>query len=144
MSCALKFAGCLKKLGIPFVCELYTEVLSRKLLVTPLHHGIEKRIPSNVILDARANRLEDFDVIPNLARYINGDPIETLRRMATADGLVISRSSYSYVAAILSANGIVVYHPFWHSPLREWLAADGDGVSEAGLMEQLECWKRDR
>jgi hypothetical protein len=144
VSCALKFADCLKKLDIQFVCEVYTEVLSRKLVVTPLHHGIEKRILSNVVLDPKANRLEDFDVIPNLAKFINGDPIETLRRMATADGLVISRSSYSYVAAILNANCIVVYHPFWHSPLKEWLAADGEGVSEADLMAQLECWKRDQ
>jgi len=90
-----------------------------------------------------------------------------LRRMATADALVMSRSSYSYVAAILNANGIVVYHPFWHSPLKEWLVSDADGaqpvkparstdfalkewlvsdadgaVSEAELIAHLKCWKR--
>lgn len=145
VSCALRFVDSLKKLDIPFVCELYTEVPSKTFVVTPQHHGIEGRIPGNVTVDPQVNRLEDFDIIPNLARFINGDPIETLRRMATADALVLSRSSYSYVAAILNANCIVVYHPFWHSPLKEWLTSDASGiVSDADLIARLECWKRER
>jgi hypothetical protein len=145
VSCALRIAGNLRKLDIPFVCELYTEVPSKPLVVTPQHHGIEERIPGNVLLDPQVNRLEDFDVLPNLARYINGDPIETLRSMATADALVLSRSSYSYVAAILNANCIVVYHPFWHSPLTDWLISDANGiVSDTDLDARLECWKLER
>jgi hypothetical protein len=145
VSCALRFVDSLKKLDLPFVCELYTEVPSRTFVVTPQHHGIDGRISGNVIIDPQVNRLEDFDIIPNLARYINGDPIETLRRMATADALILSRSSYSYVAAILSEKGIVVYHPFWHSPLKEWLTSDANGiVSDADLIARLECWKRER
>lgn len=145
VSCALQIAGNLQKLGIPFVCELYTEVASKPFVVTPQHHGIEGRIPGNVTLDPRVNRLEDFEVIPNLARFVNGDPIHTLRRMATADALVLSRSSYSYVAAILNAGGIVVYHPFWHRPLKEWLISDEHGIaSGAELQSRLECWKQER
>ena len=145
VSCALKFVDCLKKLDIPFVCELYTEVPSKTFVVTPQHHGIEGRLPGNVTIDPQVNRLEDFDIIPNLARFVNGDPIETLRRMATAEALVLSRSSYSYVAAILNANCIVVYHPFWHSPLKEWLISDANGiVSAPELTARLECWKRER
>ncbi|HTX39486.1 MAG TPA: hypothetical protein VME43_30920 [Bryobacteraceae bacterium] len=145
VSCALQITGRLQKLDIPFVCELYTEVASKAFVVTPQHHGIEGRIPANVILDPRVNRLEDFEVIPNLARFVNGDPIETLRRMATADALVLSRSSYSYVAAILNAGGIVVYHPFWHPPLKEWLISGEHGVvSDAELQSRLECWKQER
>jgi hypothetical protein len=145
VSCALKFADALKQLDIPFVCELYTEVPSKAFVVTPQHHGIDGRIPGNAIIDPKVNRLEDFEIIPNLARFINGDPIDTLRRMATADALVLSRSSYSYVAAILNANGIVVYHPFWHSPLKEWLTSDASGtVSRDDLIARLTCWKRER
>jgi hypothetical protein len=145
VSCALRLAESLKKLDIPFVCELYTEVASRAFVVTPRHHGIEGRIPGNVILDPRANRLEDFDAIPNLVKFINGDPIQTLRRMATADALVMSRSSYSYVAALLNPAGAVVYHPFWHSPLQDWLISDAQGaVSGAGLVARLQCWKGER
>jgi hypothetical protein len=145
VSCALQFVDSLKKLDIPFVCELYTEVASKAFVVTPRHHGIDGRIPGNVIIDPQVNRLEDFEIIPNLSRFINGDPIDTLRRMATADALVLSRSSYSYVAALLNANCIVVYHPFWHSPLKEWLTSDTSGtVSDGDLITRLECWKRER
>ncbi len=113
--------------------------------MTPQHHGIGERIPGNVTIDPQGSRLEQFDAIPNLARFINGDPIETLHRMATADALLLSRSSYSYVAAILNANCIVVYHPFWHAPLTEWLTSDADGeVSDSDLMTRLEAWKRQR
>jgi hypothetical protein len=106
---------------------------------------MDGRIPSNVTFDPEVNHLEEFAVIPNLARFINGDPIETLRRMATADALVLSRSSYSYVAPILNANGIIIYHPFWHSPIKEWLISDANGsVSDADLIARLECWKRER
>jgi hypothetical protein len=145
VSCALRFAGRLQELNIPFVCEIYTEVPSRAFVVTPEHHGIDGKIPANVTIDPQVNRLEDFDVLPNLVKFINGDPIETLGRLATADGLVLSRSSYSYVAAILNANCIVVYHPFWHSPVQEWLTSDANGmVPDADLTTRLECWKRER
>ena len=144
-SCAMQFAGCLQKLEIPFVCELYTEVASQAFVVTPRHHGIDGRIPGNVTIDPRMNSLEDFEVLPNLVRFINSDPIETLGRMATADALVLSRSSYSYVAAILSVGGIVVYHPFWHSPMKEWLVSNTEGiVPNAGLLARLESWRRAR
>ena len=52
VSCALiRFQAILRKLDIPFVCELYTEVASKKFEVTPSHPGM--------------NHLEDFDAIPN-------------------------------------------------------------------------------
>lgn len=143
VSCALRIIEALRKLDISFVCELYTEVPTKAFIVTPQHHGIVERISADVLVDPQMNRLEDFDVIPNLVRFINGDPIETLRRMTTADALVLSRSSYSYVAAILSTKCIVVYHPFWHSPLKEWLTADANGiVPDAELATCLGDWNR--
>jgi hypothetical protein len=118
VSCALRFVDSLNKLDIPFVCELYTEVVSKAFVVTPRHHGIEGRIPGNVIIDPQVNRLEDFDIIPNLARFINGDPIETLRSMATADALVLSRSSYSHVAALLKRELHCGLSPVLAQPLK--------------------------
>lgn len=38
--------------------------------------------------------------------------------------LVLSRSSFSYSAA-LYAEGAVVYTPFWHAPLPSWVVAEG-------------------
>ncbi len=143
--CALRFADVLQRLDIPFVCELYTEVPTKPFVVTPQHHGINSRIPGDVTVDPKVNRIEDFDIIPKLAKFINGDPIEALERMATADALVMSRSSYTYVAAILNDGGIVLYHPFWHSRLKDWVTTDANGVfSEADVMTRLERWKRER
>lgn len=143
VSCSLKFQEILKKLDIPFVCELYTEVASKKFEVTPQHHGIFGRISENITFDPGMNSLEDFDAVPNLARFINTDPIETLRRMATADALILSRSSFSYLAGLLSPNCIVVYYPFWHSAMKDWLTSGEDGtLPEMDLIERLEAWKR--
>jgi hypothetical protein len=142
VSCALRFQAILKSLGVPFVCELYTEVATKQFEVTPQHHGISGRISHNVAYGPDMNHLEDFDAVPNLERYINTDPVETLGRMATADALILSRSSYSYVAALLSQNGIVVYYPFWHSAMKEWLISGSDGaLPEGELAERLEPWK---
>jgi len=145
VSTALQFVDIFKKLEIPFVCEIYTEVPSRAFVVTPHHHGIGGRIPGDITIDPQASHLEDFDIIPNLAKFINGDPIEGLQRMTTADGLVISRSCYSYVPALLNATGIVIYHPCAGSPLRDWLISDANGiVAERDLTERIEAWKRER
>ena len=84
------------------------------------------------------NSLDDFDVIPNLRKFVNGDPIEALEAMATADLLMMSRSSFSYVAAILNEEGIVIYHPFWHSPLPEWIvASENETADETRLLNQI-------
>jgi len=50
-----------------------------------------------------------------------GDPLEVLKILASADHLVLSRSSFGYVAAILNDKG-KVYFPskFWHAPMKNW------------------------
>jgi len=144
VSSALAFQVVLKKLDIPFVCELYTEVPTKPFVVTPQHHGIEGRIQADVTYDPAMNHLEDFDAIPNLEQFINISPIDTLERMATADALILSRSSFSYLAAILSTKCIVIYYPFWHRALNDWLVADDNGVApETDLIERLDLWKRE-
>lgn len=113
----------LDKLGIPFVCELHTELAKCSFVTPPLNHGPEYRIEKRVTRNQEMNQLEDFQVIPNLKKYIDHDPIKTLELMATADLLVMSRSSFSYLPAILNKKGIIVYHPFWHVAPMEWIDA---------------------
>ena len=143
VSCVLRFQDILRKLDIPFVCELYTEVPSKAFVVTPQHHGINGRIAENMVFDPAMSHPEEFDAIPNLEKFINFDPIESIGRMTTADGLIISHSSFSYFPAILNSNRIVVYHPYWRSPMKHWLVADeAGGFSEGRLIERLQAWKR--
>jgi hypothetical protein len=137
----LKIVDALKQLEIPFVCELYTEVATKPFVVTSQSVGLQGKLSKPVVIDPKMNRLEDFDAIPNLKKCINLDPIESLKGMATADALIISRSSFSYLAALLS-RGTVIYFPFWHKPLKDWLTSDINGrIPPDELMERLRSWK---
>ena len=72
----------------------------------------------------KGQSFSDFN-FESLARFSvihGGDPIVALETMSTADFLVMSRSSFSYVGAILNTHGKVFYPPsFWHKPMPEWL-----------------------
>ena len=143
VACILRFQRALRRLEIPFVCELYTEVASTTFEVTGDHHGIYGRLSEAVTFTPEMNHLEDFDEVPNLERYANLDTVETMRRMATADALILSHSSFSYLPALFHADGLVVYHPYWRSPMKEWFVSDDDGAfPEADLLARLESWKR--
>jgi len=51
-----------------------------------------------------------------------GDLITTLLSLASCKTLLMSRSSLSYVAALLNRQGIIFYPPnFWHPPLNHWV-----------------------
>lgn len=52
--------------------------------------------------------------------HLNADIIDSFIGMVAANILVISPSSLSYVAALVS-DGIVYYKPFWHNPKKEWI-----------------------
>jgi hypothetical protein len=60
--------------------------------------------------------LENHDVI----LHINENISKTFTELVGADILVTSRSSFSYVAAILS-DAIVYYKEFWHPPSKKWI-----------------------
>lgn len=60
--------------------------------------------------------LENIDVV----FHLNEDIVETFIGMVAADKLIISPSSFSYVAALIS-DGEIYYKPFWHNPRKEWV-----------------------
>ncbi len=68
----------------------------------------------------------DVDVFQNLfgaddtILHLNGSVEETFTSMVLADALVMSQSSFSYTAGLLS-EGTVYYLPFWHPPLPHWI-----------------------
>lgn len=135
---AQRIARVLEKLGRDYRIELHTEVASKDFVVHPNHHGIEGRIAEPVAVGPALNALGDFEVLPNLLGCINDPMIDCLRKLATADILVMSRSSFSYVAAILNRTGTILYHPFWHPALPSWLTAAPDGsFDEAALLARL-------
>lgn len=127
ISVAQRIRKFLDALNLKYVFELHTEIPSKAFTVMPDHHGICNRIADSVTVDSKSNKLEEFDSIPNLEKYINCDPIDTLRKMATANVLIMSHSSFSYLSAILNVKGAIIYHKFWHSPADDWLIANDAG-----------------
>jgi hypothetical protein len=115
------------ELQLNYVFELHTELPTKSFVVTPSHHGIVNRISDSVVVDPQSSKIEDFDSIPNLEKFINADAIETIQKMASSDVLIMSHSSFSYLGAVLNVNGVIIYHEFWHSMLKEWLRADDFG-----------------
>jgi hypothetical protein len=63
--------------------------------------------------------LENNDVI----FYLNQNIIDTFIGMVSADILVISPSSFSYIAALIS-DGEIYYKPFWHNPRKNWIVSN--------------------
>ena len=51
--------------------------------------------------------------------HFQDDTFATFNGLVFADVLILSQSSYSYVAALLS-NGVIIYKPFWHPPRKHW------------------------
>lgn len=124
---AQRIALMLEALEIDYQIELHTEVPSTEFTVRPEHHGIFQRITAPVVVRPEMWRLDEFSVLPQLVHCVNGRAIECLRQLATADVLVMSRSSFSYLGGILNRNGIVLYHPFWHRAPSSWMTVDPDG-----------------
>jgi hypothetical protein len=138
---ALKIIEVLRKLDISFVCELYTELASKTFLVTSEHYGIGSRLQEPVAMDPKESRIREFNVLPNVQKFINTDPIEVLTSLATADLLIMSRSAFSYLPAILNKKGIIVYAPFYSNPLPEWLNVTQQDFFEEEIMKRCERWK---
>ena len=68
------------------------------------------------------NDISDYSnyCLTDIELHLNDDLFNTFTGMVSADILVMSRSSLSYVAAILS-DGEIYYQQFWHSPADHWI-----------------------
>lgn len=61
----------------------------------------------------------DFSVPVEVIR--GGNPLDAIRVMASSDFLIMSKSSLSYLGALLNQRGQVYYsREFWHRPLKNW------------------------
>jgi hypothetical protein len=133
-------AQILEALGIDYQIEISTEVPQGEFVVQPHHHGMNGRIHGPVAVSPEMCRLGDFSVLPNLVRCINDRAIDCIRKLATADILVTSRSSFSYLGGILNRNAIVLYHPFWHPAPSSWMPVEPDGqFNEMRFREAVEA-----
>lgn len=70
-------------------------------------------------------KIDDFNDLKknDVKFYINFDAIESFIGMVSAEILVTSPSSLSYVAALIS-DGEIYYKPFWHNPKQNWIVCN--------------------
>jgi hypothetical protein len=117
----------LRQQGAPFVVRLHTEVPLQRSTIQPDMPGMYFTIDKPETVAPADFALDAFNQLPNLETVVNVEPREVLDDFATADVLVLSRSSLGYVAALLNPHGLVVYSPWWHPPLPGWVVADRYG-----------------
>ena len=136
VNAARSVAEVLDSAGLDYEIELWTEVATKEFTVYPSHHGMDERVKTASKVKPEMYPLDDFAVLPNLVHRINGRTIDCLRGLATADILIMSRSSFSYVAAILNRHGTVLFHPFWHQAPSSWVTAQPDGQFERSALTE--------
>jgi len=117
----------LRQQGAPFVVRLHSEVPPRRYTLYPDTPGLYFWLDQPATVDPSEFRLEDFETLPNLEMVLNVEPREALDDFATADVLILSRSSLGYLGGLLNPHGLVVYAPWWHPALPDWLVADERG-----------------
>jgi hypothetical protein len=72
--------------------------------------------------------LQDLDV----KFYLDQCVFATFHNLVSADVLIMSKSTLSYTAGLLSG-GIKIYEPFYHKPLKDWLSIKKLGILEETL-----------
>ena len=83
----------------------------------------------------------EFKEFKNLSYRLNDDHFDTLHHMVCADVFIMSKSTFSYLPALLNDGGCVVYNPFWLLPPKplekKWLVTDENGNLDVTLLHTL-------
>jgi len=107
----------------------YLQLLERYV---PPRDEIEKDV--EVTIFSQQQSFESMDVFRDMkfSVVLDTNRADTWMSMMVADLLILSKSSFSFVPALLNPHGRVIYTPLWHEPLLQWTIVDDD------LLLQLE------
>lgn len=84
----------------------------------------EKKFIISIFCEEKQKDLEQL-VSKNVQTIYHLDIFDVLDHLIHADLLVTSKSTVSYVPAIVN-KGIIIYEHFWHAPLQDWLEMEKD------------------
>ena len=121
--------------GVPLVIRMHTEIPPRAYTLEPGDPGLYFHLDRPGTINPADYALDDFAHLPNLEIVANVDARAVLDDFATADVLVLSRSSLGYVAGLLNPHGLIIWAPWWHPPVPGWLVADAEGNLDAAEVE---------
>lgn len=118
----------------------YKSILEQLLdMTTKLNYDVSIHLYSQ-------GKIEDFSELKdfNINYHLNECLATTFYNLTLADILVMSKSSLSYSAALLSKN-IKIYQEFWHKPLNEWVQVKVMNsqvlIDEKKLEEKIKYYK---
>jgi hypothetical protein len=120
--------------------QLILSVLRR---VNRLLEGMGTRVRYNIYSQGN---VEEFSFLAELpvAFYLNHCLFTTFHNMVEADILFMSKSSLSYSIAVFS-QGVKIYEPFWHPPLKDWIVSNPrGGFDESKFRRQVRAMVPDR
>ncbi|MEQ8755152.1 MAG: hypothetical protein RID09_16770 [Coleofasciculus sp. G1-WW12-02] len=89
----------------------------------------DKKCYINVFSQGVKENFQDFDQLDNVVYHLDEDQFKTFHSMVVADILILSPSSFSYKAGIISRGIKIAKYPWWHEIPNnsEWLRSDEDG-----------------
>lgn len=116
---------------LPFVCELHMEIISQKIAPYFKNFSLQGEGFNPLLASSHESFTKEFNILPNLKKFINHDPISSLQSLATADFLLMNHYSFSYLAALLNKKGLIIFPPFLKNPLPGWInATDSEMISQ--------------
>jgi hypothetical protein len=85
---------------------------------------------------SQANFVDITDLnVPDADVFIDADPIWSMQEAIEADVLIMAKSSFSYVAALIS-DGIKIYEPCGYPPLSSWVTRGPNSEFDATRFER--------
>jgi len=122
--------------------------LSNQYYIDVLTNYIPQRTDENqhknveITIFSQKKSFESFDEFrnkfTNCSVRLDTDRAEVWRSMMVADLLILSRSSFSFVPALLNRRGRILYFPFRHAPMPHWIVVSKDIQSrEAQRFDEL-------
>lgn len=129
--------------GKEYEILIHTDVSAEKIWKVPMGANQEtiKYWKDSGIIDSEgrlelqdSSVLSGFEKYQNLSIVSNIDPISAWEIMSKADVLLIGKSSFSFVGALLNNMGLVISPVFWCKGPKSWLILDqGSEISNYKL-----------
>ncbi|RYE43598.1 MAG: hypothetical protein EOP24_27625 [Hyphomicrobiales bacterium] len=125
-----------RSIGRNYAIDIFSESLATGTTLRPedFAPGMSRQ---SFVVSGDLDNFGEFGSLGPINYRINEDLISTIRAMTEADVLVTSKSSMSVVAGLLQQSGIVLFHPFWHSALPDWVITKPDGSFDADRVTRL-------
>src|SRR5262249_7095665 len=123
---------------------MWSDLNAVSTTIKHLKHILENQNVDYRIYAFSEGSCSDLDELEALGvkLFLGTDTFRTLREIIEADILVMAKSAFSYVAAIISA-GIKLYEPCGYPPFKTWLVREPKGsFDECVFSMQLETMRQ--